>query len=343
MLHFLKESLGVSNPRLADELDFTMNEYSIRRLLGRREVSLALACLGTAGVFRAFSPYFLTAANLTTVLQNSVELLLISLGISFILATAGIDIAVGGALGISAIFIGWSVEAGWPLAAIVLLGPIAGTCLGMVSGFIVVVGKVPPIIATLGLFGVYRTAIFLLLGGSWISGLPDTLAPLVNSTIASVPIVAVYVLVFYFIGWLILRWLPLGTAVLAVGGSERAARLAGVAVGRSKFFVYAITGFLVGFAALLYVARYRNVETSTGGTIALDAVVAAVLGGSSVLGGRANLAGTMLGVLLVRLLQNGFVLAGVPSLWEQVITGSLLLLVLVLDAAVERSASLKAA
>jgi ribose/xylose/arabinose/galactoside ABC-type transport system permease subunit len=102
-----------------------------------------------------------------------------------------------------------------------------------------------------------------------------------------------------------------------------------------------MTGLLVGFAALLYVARYRNVETSTGENVALDAIVAAVLGGSSVLGGQANLIGTMLGVVLVRLLQNGFVLAGVPSLWEQVITGSLLLLVLILDAAVKRSARLK--
>jgi ribose/xylose/arabinose/galactoside ABC-type transport system permease subunit len=92
------------------------------------------------------------AKSLTTILQNSVELLLISLGISFILATAGIDIAVGGVLGISAIFIGWSVEAGWPLPATALLGVLAGTSLGMASGFIIVVGKVPPIIATLGLF-----------------------------------------------------------------------------------------------------------------------------------------------------------------------------------------------
>src|SRR6202030_3328515 len=109
-----------------------MSGDSIRLLAGRREVSLALACLGAAGIFRGFSPYFLTAANLTTILQNSVQLLLISLGISFILATAGIDIAVGGVLGISAIFIGWRVEAGWPLPATALLGALAGTSLGMV-------------------------------------------------------------------------------------------------------------------------------------------------------------------------------------------------------------------
>ena len=313
----------------------------MRWLTGRREVSLALACVIAASLFQAFSPYFLTPANFTTILRNSVELLLVSLGMSFILAAGGIDIAIGGGLGISAIFVGWSVEAGWPVGATLVLGPLVGACLGIVSGLVIVMGKVPPIIATLGLFGVYRSAIFLLLGGSWISGLPNTLGLVVDSSIAGIPIIAIYVLIFYLLGWLILRWFPLGTAILAVGGNEPAARLSGIAVNQSKFFVYALTGLLVGFAALMYVARYRNVETSTGGTIALDAIVAAVLGGSSVLGGRANLLGTLLGVFLVRLLQNGFVLAGAPSLWEQVITGVLLLVVLILDVVAERRIGLR--
>jgi AI-2 transport system permease protein len=213
---------------------------------------------------------------------------------------------------------------------------VVGTAFGLLSGSLIVLGKVPPIIATLGLFGVYQSAIFLLLGGSWISGLPNTLGPVVNSSFFGIPVVAIYIVALYLVGWVILRWLPLGTAILAVGGNERAARLSGIAVDRSKFFVYAFTGLLVGVAALLYVARYRNVETSTGGSVALDAIVAAVLGGASVLGGRANLLGTMLGVLLVRLLQNGFVLSGVPSLWEQVMTGGLLLVVLVFDAVAGR-------
>src|SRR6201997_5285694 len=195
-----------------------MNGDSIRWLAGRREVSLVLACLVAAGVFRTFSPYFFSAANLTTVLQNSVQLLLISLGISFILATAGIDIAVGGVLGICAIFVGWSIQGGWPLGIVLLIGPLIGTGLGLVSAALIVYGKIPPIIATLGLFGVYRAAIFLLLGGSWISGLPDTLGPAVNTTIAGIPITAIYVAVFYAVGWLISHWLPLGIAIRATGG-----------------------------------------------------------------------------------------------------------------------------
>jgi AI-2 transport system permease protein len=301
-------------------------------LFGRRELTLALACVVVAVFFQSLSPYFLTPENLTTILHNSVELLLVSLGITFILATAGIDIAVGGALGICAIFVGWSIQGGWPLAAVVLIGPLIGTGLGLVSATLIVQGKIPPIIATLGLFGVYRAAIFLLLGGSWISGLPDTLGPAVNTSIAGIPLTAIYILFFYLVGWVVIRWVPLGIAIRATGGNERAARLSGVSVGRTKFFVYGFTGLLVGFAAFLYVARYRNVETSTGGLIALDAIVASVLGGTSVLGGKANLLGALFGVLLVRLLQNGFVLIGVPSLWEQVITGVLLLGVLAVDA-----------
>src|SRR5258706_1778957 len=111
-------------------------------LLGRREVTPALACVAASVLFQFLSPYFLTGPNLTTILRNSVELLLVSLGITFVLATAGIDIAVGGALGICAIFVGWSVQGGWPLAAGVLIGPLIGTGLGLVSATLIVQGHI---------------------------------------------------------------------------------------------------------------------------------------------------------------------------------------------------------
>ena len=308
-----------------------MKAETIGRAWKRREVTLALACVAVAIVFARLSPYFLTAPNLATVLRNSVELLLSSLGISFVLATAGIDISIGGALGISAILIGRALQAGWPTVSLAVLGPLIGTGFGLLAGSIIIFGRIPPIVATLGLYGLYRSIMFLLLGGNWLSGLPDRLGPLVTTNFCGVPVAVVGVGFIYLLAWFILRWLPLGTAILATGGNEYAAHLAGVSTVRTELFVYGFTGCLVGLAALHYVARYRNVETSAGTALALDAIVAAVLGGTSVLGGRANLLGTLLGVLLVRLLQNGFILAGVPSLWEQVITGGLLILVLVLE------------
>jgi ribose/xylose/arabinose/galactoside ABC-type transport system permease subunit len=298
---------------------------------GTREAALLAACILTAAVFASASPYFLTAGNLATIARNSVELLMIALGMTLVIATGGIDISVGAAMGVCAIAVGTALDAGWPAAAAAALGPVGGMALGLITAAIVVRGGVPPIIATLGLFGIWRAAVYLLLGGRWISGLPDDLGVLVRSSILGLPTVAFEILALYLLAWLVLRRTPLGTWWLAIGGNETAARLSGVQVVLAKSAVYAASGFCVGLAATVYVAQYRNVEMTIGGTVALDAIVAAVLGGAAVAGGRASLAGTALGVVLVRILQNGFVLVGVPSLWEQVVIGALLLGVLALE------------
>jgi ribose/xylose/arabinose/galactoside ABC-type transport system permease subunit len=305
-----------------------MIEALARLRPGTRELVLLAACLLVAAGFASASPYFLTAANLAVIARNSVELSVITLGMTLVLATRGIDISVGTAMGVAAIAVGSAVAAGWPPLLSALVGPLVGTLLGLVTALIVVRGGVAPIIATLGLFGIWRAAVYLLLGGRWLSGLPDDLGWLVRASVLGVPVVALEILALYLLAWLALRRTPLGSWWLAIGGNEPAARLAGVRVALAKAAVYAVSGACVGLAATFYVAQYRNVEMTTGGTIALDAIVAAVLGGAQVTGGRASLLGTALGVLLVRILQNGFVLVGVPSLWEQVVIGALLLAVL---------------
>lgn len=308
-----------------------IGQYALS-LIARREVLLLAACLAAGVTFSAMSPFFLSSGNVTTIARNSVELLVVSLGMTLALAIGGIDISVGAAMGIAAICVGFAVQASVAVPLTIAIGLTVGLLLGTLSATIIVFGRVPPIIATLGLYGIYRTAIFLLLGGQWISGLPDTLGKVVAGNIAGIPTVIIEIAVIYLIAWFVLRWTPLGIGILAIGGNERSARLAGINVRKTKFIVYGIVGLLVGIAALLYVARYRNVETSIGSTVALDAIVASVLGGSSILGGKANLLGTAVGVLLVRILQNGFILIGVPSLWEQTVVGCLLIAVLILDA-----------
>lgn len=296
-----------------------------------REILLGVACLLAILGFTAASPYFLTESNLTTIARNSVELLVISLGMTLVLVAGGIDISVGAALGIVAIFVGWATQAGWQAAPLLMLGPMIGAMLGFISGAIIVWVGIPPIIVTLGLLGVYRAAIFALVGGSWISGIPNTLGWLVTGSVLGIPLVILELLVLYSLIWLIFRKFPFGIWIRAIGGNEEASRLAGVNVARVKLAVYSLSGTLAGLAAVFYVARYRNVEVNIGTTVALDAIAAAVLGGASVLGGKGSLLGTALGVILIRILQNGFVLVGIPSLWEQVITGGLLIAILFLE------------
>lgn len=301
-------------------------------MVGGRELTLLAACLATAVAFAALSPYFLLPSNLSTILRNSIELLLIGLGLTLVLAMGGIDVSVGVAMGVAAIGVGHAVLAGASPLLAVAAGVLAGLMLGAITGGVVVFGRMPAIVATVGLLGVYRTAVYALLGGSWLSGLPPTLSEALAFRIFGVvSISSVVIAALYLVAYVVLRWSPFGPHLLAIGQDEEKARLSGVAVRSTRFAAYVASGGLCGVAAAFYIATYRNVEMSIGGTVSLDAIAAVVIGGTSILGGRASLLGTVLGVLLLRMLQNGFTLVGVPSLWQSVVTGSLLLLALILE------------
>jgi AI-2 transport system permease protein len=298
-----------------------------------REATLLAACLLAAIVFAAASPAFATADNLLTVLRNSNELLLVGLGMTLLLAMGGVDVSVGMTMGLGAIAVGQALQAGWPVWVAALAGPATGAALGLATASVVVLGRIPAIVGTLGLLGIYRTAIFLALGGSWLSGVPAGLTNALNARLLGAPLASIVILAAYGLVWTALRRTPFGPHLLSVGNSEERARLSGVAVARTRFATFVLNGFLCGVAAVFYVATYRNVATTIGGALALEAIAAVVLGGTSVTGGRCSLLGTALGVLLLRLLQNGLLLIGVPSLWQSVATGALLLGVLALEAA----------
>ncbi len=297
-------------------------------VLGGRELTLLTACVLVALAASVASPYFATVDNLSTVLRNSVELMIIGLGMTLLLAMGGIDVSVGMVLGLAAIAVGTLAGNGYSPLAHILAGPIVGGLLGALTGAVVVLGGIPAIVGSLGLFGVYRAAIFILLGGRWLSGLPPTLTNVLSAHVLGAPLPAFVIAILYLAVWTALRHTPYGPHLLAIGNNEEKARLSGVAVRRVRIATFVISGVLAGVAADFYVSTYRNVAMTVGGSIALEAIAAVVLGGTSILGGRCSLAGTALGVVLIRLIQNGLVLIGVPSLWQTVVTGCLLLLVL---------------
>jgi AI-2 transport system permease protein len=301
---------------------------ALSQSLSGRELLLTAGCLASGLVFALLSPYFATADNLLTIARNSTELLLVGLGMTLLLGVGGIDVSVGVVMGLAAIAVGRLLQSGAPTGVAALAGPLAGLLLGVVTAVVVVMGRIPAIVATLGLFGVYRAAIFLALGGSWLSGLPTSLTNLLSQKLLGLPISVLVVAVAYLAVFVALRLTPFGPHLLAVGNSEARARLAGVSVRRTQFLTFAASGALCGLAATFYVATYRNVEMTIGGTLALEAIAAVVLGGTVVTGGRVSLVGTILGVILLRILQNGLLLVGVPSLWQPVVTGLLLILVL---------------
>ncbi len=307
----------------------------MRRMLGfgTREASLAAALVGCIAVFAALSPAFATGANAATLLRNSTELFLVGLGMTLLLGVGGIDVSVGVAMGLAAILVGRLLQGNAGAVVAGLAGPVAGGLIGLLTASVVVLGRIPAIVGTLGLFGVYRAAIFLALGGSWLSGLPGDLTAVLGARLLGLPVGLPVVVAVYLLVFVLVRLTPFGPHLLASGNSETQARLSGVPVRRVQFTAFAISGVLTGLAASFYIATYRNVAMTVGGTLALEAIAAVVLGGTAITGGRLSLVGTFLGVLLLRTLQNGLLLVGVPSLWQPVVTGVLLITVLGADAA----------
>jgi len=302
-----------------------------------RELVLFFAILVVGAGFSFASPYFLTPLNLTQTLRAGLELAIVSSGMTLVIIMGGIDVSVGGIVAVSSIVIGKSYQAGVPAWIVAPIGLFTGSLLGACNGILTTKLKVPPIIATLGSMYIFSAIMFIVIGGAWIAGLPGTLSPLVNGNVFLIPSAVLIILFVYGVCWILLRRLAFGRHLYAIGCNEQSARLSGINVDRTKITTYMILGLLAGFAAVLYVARMRNVEINIGTTVALEAIAATVLGGTNIRGGVGSLLGTLLGVAFIRMIQNGLVLIGVSSLWETVIIGGLLIVVLTADAVGSRN------
>jgi AI-2 transport system permease protein len=319
-----------------------MRQSSLRLIaIGGREWALLGAAILASIVFSVASPYFATAGNAATIVRNSTELMLAGLGMTLLLAMGSIDVSIGILMGLAAIAVAHALLASVAPALALLVGPVTGAGLGLVTALVVVLGRVPAIVGTLGLLGVYRMGIFALLGGQWLSGLPAGLTALLSNSLFGIPLSVFVIGLSYLAVWLALRRTPYGPHLLSIGNAEEKARLSGVPVMKVRIATFVVSGALTGLAASFYVANYRNVEMAIGSTLALDAIAAVVLGGTSIMGGRCSLLGTALGVILLRILQNGLLLVGVPSLWQPVVTGVVLIGVLALELPMSRMSEMK--
>ncbi len=299
--------------------------------VAKRQISVLVATAIMIAVFSFLSPHFFTARNFLTILKNLPELGFISIGMSLVMITGGIDISAEAVLGIGAILIGKLLLGGSSAFPSAFAGVMACSLLGFINGSVIVYGKIVPIIATLGSMYIWRAAIFLLVGARWLAGIPHTFDPIVKRSVAEIPIPFLLLLGCTVALEFVFRKTSFGWHILAIGNSESSARLAGVNTRRTTLIAYTLLGFLVGVAAFLYVGRYRNVEMTIATGMSLEAIAATVIGGTSILGGEGTIIGCLLGVFFVRVIQNGLVLLHVPSLWDYLVLGTLILLALSFD------------
>ncbi|RJS91486.1 ABC transporter permease [Salinisphaera sp. Q1T1-3] len=280
----------------------------------------------TAGISIGSSGNFWAASNLTNLMISTAITLVPAIGMTVIIVTGGIDVSVGSMLGLVAVAGGTAFEYGLGLAAATPVFLIAGAILGLINGALITYGRVPPVIATLGTLSVYRAAAFLFLGNHWITMIPPSVTEtMVLTQPLGVPVAVWIALVLLALGMVFLARLPRGRHIFAIGNNENAARLNGIPVERIKLAAYTLTGVLVGVAALMSLGHSPMVQTTTGTGFELTVIAAVVLGGTELTGGRGSLLGTLLGAILVGLVQNGVVLLHIQPFWSGVVLGVIIL------------------
>ena len=315
-----------------------VSAFDLRALLTRREsIVLALLIIGSL-LFGLFHPTFFSLGNVTSILSNVGVVAIISIAMTMVIVTGGIDVSVGSLLALCMLMSAKVMAAGVNsllIALVVSLG--VGLLIGALNGTIVAYGRIHPIIVTLGMLNIIRALHIQFLGPQWITP-PPVARSLALGTFIGLPIPWWLVLVLCLLASLFLRWRPLGRHIYALGGNTEAARLAGINVRGVIVFTYAAIGLLVGLAALIQLGQSGTVQPNSGIGLELQVIAATVIGGTSILGGRGTVIGSLIGALLIETVHNALITLGTAALLEGLIVGILILIAVGVDALQNRKA-----
>jgi ribose transport system permease protein/rhamnose transport system permease protein len=301
----------------------------------------ALLALIVAG-FSLYQPAFFQPSQASTALQFSSMLALVTLGQALVILAggAGIDLSVGGVVSLSAILSMMVVDAGVPAALVPVLPVAIGLGLGAVNGLLVTRLRLLPLITTLGTLFVYGGLAMALSRGASLPGVPAWLSPFGRGLVGGVPWhVLVLVLPAYLAVAGILTLTSWGRWIYAMGRNERAARLVGIDVDRTRLLAYTLSGGLAGLAALVSLAWFGAARPNMGQNLELESLAAALLGGIAITGGAGGVGGVLIAVLMIVTLKTGLQFVNVSTVWQTGIVGALLLVVLLLDPLLHRRRS----
>jgi ribose transport system permease protein len=282
------------------------------------------------------SPYFLSTANLLNVLRQVSINAILALGMTVVILKGGIDLSVGSLLALAGALAAGFALSGFPPPLAMGLGVGIAVALGTLQGLLVAYAGLPPFIVTLAGLTAFRGLTLVYTDGRPITGLPDPFLFLGNGTLLGIPVPVMVMLSFLLLTHLLLQNTALGRYLYAIGGNEEAARLSGVPVARIKVFAYAYSGLAAGFAALVLTGRLNSAQPTAGTGFELDAIAAAVVGGTSLAGGRGTAWGTFLGALIIGVLNNGMNLLNVSSFYQLIAKGAVIVLALLVDRLVRR-------
>jgi ribose transport system permease protein len=307
-------------------------------------IALVILCIGIG----LLTDKFFTVSNTWNVMRQISVNICISVGMTLIVLTAGIDLSVGSVLALcGAITAGLlkngielpsnNLFIGFTLLGAIVAGLVIGCVLGFFNGWVITKFKVPPFVATLAMLTIARGLTMLWTKGFPISGLGADFAFLGTGWFLGIPLPVWISGIVVLIAVLLTTQTRFGRYIYAIGGNESAAKLSGINIGKVKMIVYAIAGGLAAVGGIMVTSRLDSAQPNAGMSYELDSIAAVVIGGTSLAGGRGAVMGTVLGAIIIGVLNNGLVLLNVSPFWQQVVKGFVILLAVIIDKANAKS------
>jgi len=308
----------------------TRRRFDPTRLLQDQGLIIVVLIFGI--IMASLSPTFLTPTNLMNLLLQASILGIMALGMTFVIIGAGIDLSVGGIPAIvSVLTIGLVVRQELPVWAAIVIALLVGVAVGCVNGVAITRMGIAPLIATLGTLSIAIGLAFAYSGGTSIVPVPEFYKALRRAEVFGIPINIILLVVLAIVAHLVLTRTAFGRSLYAVGGNPQAAEMAGIRVKRIIFFTYVISAAAAALAGVLFTARLGAGSPQTASGIELTVIAAVVIGGTSLFGGRGNVLGTLLGAVLITMVTNAINLLGVPTAWDRVLLGVVILIAALID------------
>ncbi len=296
------------------------------RLLNKYRLFLLL--IGIVIFISFLSPRFLTPSNIINILRQSSINGIIAFGMSLVILTSGIDLSVGAILAFSTIISALLVKSGVSIFLSLLSALIIGGLLGTANGLVISYLKVPAFIVTLGMMGIARGFSLIISKGAPITGFPDAFRFLGTGMIGAIPLPVIVGAIIFFITWFLVENTVFGIWVRSIGSNRVASRFSGVPLRRVEVLVYTISGIFSALSGIILIGRLNSAQPTAGMGYEFGAIAAVVLGGTRFTGGEGKIVGTLIGVLILGIVDNAINILNISPFYEQIIKGSIIALAL---------------
>nr|WP_295889189.1 ABC transporter permease [uncultured Devosia sp.] len=312
----------------------------MNRLFKHREIFLGLAILLVLVLVTARFPRFAQPGNLLTIFNDTSILMMLALGQMTVILTRSIDLSMAANLALTGMIVAMTNAAfpGVPVPLLMAMCVVIGAGLGAFNGILVWKLNIPSIVVTLGTLTIYRGLVFVISGGAWVNAAqmsPDFIG-LQRAVFLGLPVLSWFAIVTALLFWVVMTRTPLGRSLYAIGVNPTASVYTGINVGRTKFYAFVISGAVAGLCGYLWISRYVIASVEVAGGYELTIIAACVIGGVSIAGGIGSVAGVLLGAIFLGVINNALPVINISPFWQMAISGTAILLAVVLNARGER-------